>query len=97
VDVDSEGAKYEIEVVEVGHVVDGRNHLEKAEALKGEGNAHIKAKDNVKAIEKYQQAYNLVLNDPTPAAQELKLSLISNLALATLNILDYRSAIAWCS
>lgn len=86
-----------IEVVQVGDVVDGRSHLEKAEGLKGEGNTAIKAKDNAKAIEKYQQAYNLVLNDPTPAAQDLKLSLISNLALATLNTSDYRSSIAWCS
>ncbi len=86
-----------IEVVQVGDVVDGRSHLEKAEGLKGKGNTAIKAKDNAKAIEKYQQAYNLVLNDPTPAAQDLKLSLISNLALATLNTSDYRSSIAWCS
>jgi len=39
----------------------------------------------------------MVLNDPEPKAQELKLSLISNLAQANLNLSDFRQAIQWCS
>lgn len=54
--------------------------------MKLDGNAFIKQKENRKAADKYQEAYNLVVNDPTTKAYELKLSLISNLALACLNL-----------
>ena len=73
--------------------MDSKDHLEAADALKLEGNAFIKQKENAKAAEKYQEAYNLVVNDPITKAHELKLSLISNLALACLNLLVALGAI----
>lgn len=76
--------------------MDSKDHLEAADALKLEGNAFIKQKENAKAAEKYQEAYNLVVNDPTTKAHELKLSLISNLALACLNLSQFREATSWC-
>ena len=52
--IDQDNTKYAIEVIEVGKAVDSRNHLELAQALKLEGNAFIKQKDNAKAAAKYQ-------------------------------------------
>lgn len=66
--IDQNNTRYVIEVIEVGKAVDSRNHLELAQALKLEGNAFIKQKDNAKAAAKYQQAYDLVVNDPTNKA-----------------------------
>jgi tetratricopeptide (TPR) repeat protein len=71
--------------------------VEKAEALKADGNGFIKSKDYAKAVRNYTEAYNLIINDPSEKSQELKLSLVSNLALATLNVGDFSAALGWCN
>lgn len=78
--------KFQVELEDLGKVVDPRTPFEKAETLKAQGNAYIKSKENANAIKSYTEAYNLIVNDPSLKSQELKLSLISNLAQATLNI-----------
>lgn len=74
----------------MGAEVDAREGIDLAEALKAEGNGFIKSKEYAKAVEKYKQAYDLVVNHPEPKGQELKLSIISNMALATLNLGEFR-------
>ena len=64
--------------------------------MKVEGNTYIKDKKYSKAINTYTEAYNFVVNDPSARAQELKLSIVSNLALAALNINEYKLALTWC-
>lgn len=94
--LDSSKVKYSIEVVELGNMVDVRTPFQKAQDLKIEGNGFVKTKDYPKAIRSYTEAYNLVINDPS-SSQELKLSLISNLALATLNVSEFNAALEWCN
>lgn len=80
----------------MGKISDTRTHFEIADALKTEGNGFIKTKEYAKAISSYTQAYNLVVNDFSAKAQELKLSIVSNLALATLNSNEFQAALDWC-
>lgn len=83
--------------MEGGEIIDHRSTLEQAEALKNEGNDFIKAKKYNEAINKYELAFKKIEYDANPKAQDLKLSLFSNLALATLNLSQYENCLKWCN